>query len=39
MTDVHGSAKDCYVKQVLDDGHFEPLGVPTERYEARENLE
>lgn len=39
MKDVLCFARDCYVEQVLDDAHIEPLGVPKECSEAREQIE
>lgn len=33
MTDVYGSLKNCYIKQVLYDGDIELLGVSTKACE------
>lgn len=34
MTDALGLVHDCYVRQVLDDGHIQLLGVPTKSYKV-----
>lgn len=34
MIDVSGSLIDCYIEQVIDDGHIGLLGGPTERCET-----
>lgn len=39
VTDGFLSVHDCYVGRVLDDGHTESLGVPTERYKDFEELD
>lgn len=38
MMDAHGSMCDCYVGQVMDDGHVDLLGEPAERYETYEEV-
>lgn len=37
--DSLGSVNDCYVGQVLEDGHIEQLGILTEMYELWEEVE
>lgn len=39
MTDALGSVNDCYVGQVLDNGHIELQRAPKEKYEDHEEVE
>lgn len=39
MTGTLGSVSCCYTDQVLDNANIELLGLPTERYEGREEIE
>lgn len=38
MTDTLASVNDCSIGQFLNDGHFDLLGEPKERYKAYKEM-